>query len=79
MRSGIIRRGDVQVLGAGVIDGLVQVADLDEHLQDAAEEVDGGLDLGLGVCGLDGGGHDGDVEAIGADLVRGGDHGNVDV
>ena len=57
----------------------VQRGDRDELLVDGAEEREARLDLLLGPVGFDDGGNNRDVDVLCADIVRGRDHGNVDI
>ena len=75
----IVALRDIEGLFSGVVDGLVDIAHADEHLEERAEEGQGGLDLSLGIVRLNGCRDDGDAQALGANCVRRRNHRNVDI
>ena len=77
--GGVVGGGDKAAVLLSVGDGFEGVGDVVESLEDVAEQVDRGRQLLLRLVGLDGGGGDGDVDALGADGVVEGDAGDVDV
>ena len=72
-----MRSADLAV-GAHVGGG-VQVAGAHKLLLDGLQQVQGRLQLLLGLVGLHGGADDGHVLTLGGDVVRTGDHAHVDV
>ena len=79
MARRIIALGDVDAVIDTRLQGLVQRnRRTHEGLLDAAETVEAVLELEMGVgVAFSDGGDDGDVVTLGADVVSGGDHGNV--
>ena len=51
----VVARSNVERLGSGVVRGLLEVADLHEHLEDGTQEGKSGLDLLFWIIGLHGG------------------------
>ena len=77
---GIVALRNVECFLRGVVDRLVNVADAREHLKNvAAQEVDSGLDLNVGVVRLNRGRDDHDAETSGANGMSRRNHGNVDI
>ena len=76
---GVVARSDVQVLRLEVVDRLMQVAHLHEHLLVAAEQVKSRPNLFLGIGSLDSRGNNADVEVLGAHSMGVRDHRDVDV
>ena len=62
-----------------VFQGIVEGVHGDEDVQDASEKIEGWLDLLLWLVGLDSGGDDGNVYALGTNAVVVRDHGNVGI
>lgn len=81
MASGVVALGDEDLVLGAVVEGLVQGnGGSQELLLDLAEALQTRLELQVVVCGrLGNGRNDGDPVALGADIVCGGNAGNVDV
>ena len=86
--GGVVALGHEESVSLAVDRGMEDVLDLDsyrgweyrdEHFDDRPEELEGGLDFGLRIGGLDIGADHGDVERLGTDGVAGGHTGDVDV
>ena len=72
MAGAVKGRGDEAPVTEAVASGLVALRDGVEPLQDLSDEPEAWDELLGGVCGLDLGGHDGDVDALGDDVLLGG-------
>ena len=66
--GGIVTLRDEQLRLGPVLHRLEDVTDVDELLLDRAEEGNAGLDFGLGIGSLNGGGDHGDEPALGGHL-----------
>ena len=79
MRSSIIRLRDEHLVALSVSQRLKSILNDEELLLNRTQGFESGLQLGLGVLGLDGGGADSNVVVLSGDVVRGGDNRNVNV
>lgn len=81
MARGIVASGQEDIVIDATLERLVKRNGLTEELLlDPAKSIKTGLELEVVVAVRFGnGGHDGDVVALGADVVCGGDDGDVDV
>ena len=69
MTCSVVALGDVECLGSGVIDRLVNLADAHKHLQVWSEKIEGDLDFSFGVIGLHRCRNDGDTKSLSANGV----------
>ena len=77
MADGCERSADLAI--SAHVGGGIQVAGANKLLLDGLQQVQGRLQLLLGLVGLHGGADDGHVLTLGSDIVRTGDHAHVDV
>lgn len=66
MTCSVVALGDVECLGLGVVDRLVNLADAHEHLQVRSEEIESDLDFGFGIIGFHRCRNDGDAKSLSA-------------
>jgi hypothetical protein len=79
MRSGIIGRSDIEIICFTIINRDVNVADLNEHLEDVSKELNCRSNFKFRLISFHSGGNHGDIKSLSADSVTMADHGDVDV